>query len=176
MKTNDMNESDFKELLEKSWRRPLTEDEQSQLAGWFATHPEARSTWDEELLLNRSLENLADAPVSSNFTALVMQAVERDAAAASAPPLPQRARLFFRLSWGIAWVLLLTSASWFALHHQKQSNQAKVRREAEELAVVANLSALPALSDPTVLQDFEAIHRLSLAAGPDEELYAVLSQ
>src|SRR5262245_30630619 len=97
-----MNESEFRALIEQSCRRPLNDAEQVQLSIWLAAHPEHRTTWEDEAALNRYLDNLPDAPVSSNFTALVMQAVERESALnPQSPPAPvQTLRIFWRrLTW-----------------------------------------------------------------------------
>src|SRR6266436_5449915 len=79
-----MNESIYSKLLETSWRRPLTPEEEARLHAYFAEHPEARSQWEEEAILSRQLSQLPDAPLSSNFTALVMQAMDAE----TAPPHP----------------------------------------------------------------------------------------
>ena len=64
------------------------------MQAWLSNHPEDRADWEAEAALNRLLEELPAAPtVSSNFTALVVQAVERDAAAARAP----------RRTWALVW-------------------------------------------------------------------------
>ena len=167
-----MNESEYKTLVEESWRRPLTDDEQIQLAGWLATHPEERAAWEEETALNRSLESLPNSPLSSNFTALVMQAVQRaaDPAGRAAPSTAPLTSLWRRLTWHLAWALVIVSAVWLGY----RQHQLKVRQDvAKGLSVLANVATL---SEPAVLEDFDAIQRLSQASGEDEELYAVLNQ
>ena len=76
-----MNESEYQALIEASWRRSLTDDEQARLDSWLRVHPEMHNEWEEESALNRMLEELPEAPVASNFTARVLQAVQREAAA-----------------------------------------------------------------------------------------------
>ena len=66
-------------LRESSWRRKLTEAEQAELRAYLAAHPDARADWEMESALNAALTRLPDAPVPSNFTARVLQAVEREA-------------------------------------------------------------------------------------------------
>jgi len=169
-----MNDSDFRALLEKSWRNPLTDEEQVQLNAWLATRPEARATWEEEAALNRSLQNLPDAPLSSNFTALVLQAVEQEKrqAAVSRSRSASTSTWWRRFTWGLGWALFAISAGWIGVQ-QYQTNNLKTRRD-----IATGLSALATTlseSDPAVLEDFDAIQRLSLTSGEDEELYAVLS-
>jgi len=168
-----MNDSEFQDLLEESWRRPLTEEEQMQLNAWLATRPEARAAWEEDAALNRSLQNLPDAPLSSNFTALVMQAVQRQALPTPRTHSAVRLRLWWRrLSWGVACATVAISAVWVGLQQHHHNNELRAREVATGLAVLANVTTL---SDPAVLSDFDAIQRLSLTSDDDEELYAVLN-
>ena len=75
------NDPIYNRLRELSWRRKLTAAEAAELQAWLAAHPEARADWEAEAGLNEALGRLPDAPVPSNFTARVLQAVEREAAA-----------------------------------------------------------------------------------------------
>lgn len=168
-----MNESDYQALMEASWRRSLTDDEQSRLDTWLRTHPEAHNEWEAESALNRLLEQLPAAPVASNFTARVLQAVERESAAAARREsvFDRVKQWFWRPAPRVAWALLIAVLLGFG-YHQHQTN---VRGEmARGLSVLANVATL---SDPAVLQDFEAIQRLGQSApGDDEELYALLQK
>ena len=168
-----MNESEYQALVEASWRRSLTDDEQARLDDWLRTHPEAHNEWDAESALNRLLEQMPEPPVASNFTARVLQAVEREtAAAARRESIFERVkRWFWRPAPRVAWALLIAGLLGFG-YHQHQTN---VRNQvAEGLSVMANVAAL---SDPAVLQDFEAIQRLGQSApSDDEELYALLQK
>lgn len=168
-----MNKSEYQALIEAGWRRSLTDDEQARLDAWLRAHPEGHNEWESESTLNRLLQQLPDVPVSSNFTARVLRAVERESAA-----VVQRESLFDRVKqWfsrpapRVAWALLIAGLLGFG-YHQHQTN---VRGEmAKGLSVLANVAAL---SDPAVLQDFEAIQRLSQSApSDDEELYALLQK
>ena len=66
-----MKAADYQHLVEESWRRPLSAEEQRQLAAWLKQHPEETGTWTEEAALTSALRRLPDAPVASNFTAQV---------------------------------------------------------------------------------------------------------
>ena len=170
-----MNESEYQALIEAGWRRSLTDDEQSRLDAWLRTHPEAHNEWEAESALNRLLEHLPEAPVASNFTARVLQAVERESAAEArreSKSIFDRVRQWFwRPAPRVAWALLVAGLLGFG-YHQHQTN---VRGEmARGLSVLANVATL---SGPAVLQDFEAIDRLGKSApGDDEELYALLQK
>lgn len=165
-----MNESDYEALVEASWRRPLTAEEQAQLDAWLATRPETRAGWESEIGLNHLLGQLPDVPVASNFTAQVLQAVKRELAAeARRPSFASRIRHWFlRPAPRIAWASLLLVAGWLGYHQHQTSVQSDM---AKGLTVMASVATL---SDPTVLQDFDAIQRS--APSDDEELFAVLTK
>jgi len=56
------------------------------LREWLAAHPEAQESLDLETGLTEALRKVPDVPVASNFTARVLQAVEREAIAGGACP------------------------------------------------------------------------------------------
>ena len=73
-----MTDSEYLSLREAAWRRPLTAGEKARLQSYLLVHAEAQHDWDQELVLNQVLQNLPDVPLSSNFTARVLQAIELD--------------------------------------------------------------------------------------------------
>lgn len=168
-----MNEADYHHLRETSWRRPLTLAEEARLQSHLAANPAAQADWEAEKALTQCLHDLPAAPVSSNFTSLVLQVVDREAAAAS------RNRGWFdvvkewlrrpasRLAWAAA-VLTMAFVGW---------QQYRSYQRSEMVESVRRISIVAALPDPSVLQDFDAIQRLSqLPPGDDAELIRVLSQ
>ena len=168
-----MNESEYQALIETSWRRPLTADEQARLDAWLATRPEGRAAWETECGLNQLLGQLPDAPLASNFTSQVLQAVKRESVSKARRPslLDWVAQWFRRPAPRVAWALLLVGALWFGYERHQTTERGEM---AQGLSVLANVATL---SDPAVLEDFEAIQRLSQTApGDDEELYAVLNK
>src|SRR6266436_2252418 len=62
------------ELRQRVWRRKLTEAERAELRG----QPEAAADLELESRLNEMLAKVPGAPVSSNFTSRLMQAVEAE--------------------------------------------------------------------------------------------------
>ena len=168
-----MNESEYQALVEASWRRSLTDDEEARLDAWLRVHPEAHNEWEAESALNRILEELPEAPVASNFTARVLQAVERESATAARHEsvLDRLKHWFWRPAPRVAWALLAAGLLGFGY----QQHQTNVRGQmAKGLSVLANVATL---SGPVVLQDFEAIQRLGQSApSDDEELYALLQK
>ena len=116
--------------------------------------------------LRELLSRLTDAPVSSNFTARVMQAVELEELQAA------RTR-----GWHWNWHSLLPRAAatatvviaaGFAFYqHEIYNGRVEI---AQNFVLVAN--ALPSVD---ALQNFDAIQRMSQPAHADEELLALAS-
>lgn len=163
------NDPLYHRLLESHWRGTLSEAEQAELQEWLAAHPEAQAAWEEDLALNEGLARLSDVPLSSNFTARVLQAVELEKAAEARSGargrLGWRPRLVWFMRAGSAALVLVTV--WLTFHH---SQVVERRNLAGSLAVVANVSSAPS---PRILEDFEAIRVLG-ATPPDEELLTLL--
>lgn len=158
-----MNEAEFQKLLETSWRRKLTAEEEVALNNHCAGRQEDRSRWEEELALNRVLSQLPDAPVPSNFTHRVWQEIERTTdkpAMASSTVLD-----WFRLNWlpRIALGVLLLGGGVISL---QQYHRAQI---AKDVASVSSAATVP----PQWLQDFDAINRLN-PPPVDNELLAAL--
>jgi anti-sigma factor RsiW len=162
------NDPIYAHLRELSWRRKLTAAEESQLRDWLMAHPEAEADWETEARLNAALSRLPDAPVASNFTARVLQAVERDAVAPHRPGrkwgdwlrlrwLPKAAVTATLLCAGIVSCLLV------------QDGQR--RKMVESVAAVSAVSSMPS---PEILKDFDAIRASNPSPLPDEKLLAVL--
>lgn len=170
-----MNDAHFEELKEASWRRRLTPEESAQVQAWLARHPERRAEWEAEQALNRALTSLPDAPVSSNFTSLVLQAARREAARPGPVSLPWWRQAFAwlhpRPATGVAGAALLLCAAWFGWH---QNQVLQRNRHAQDLTALSSAAALP---EPQLLAaDFETLRRLPQAEADDDELLAVLQE
>lgn len=158
------------DLVRLSFRRELTPEEESRLESYFAANPQARSQWEEDRALGRAVQSLPDVPVSSNFTAGVLQALDLDEAR-GARQRQSRLRMFFpRLSWAAVAAL----AVFFFLHNRttmKREQVAKVLAEASRIS-----SELKGVAEPdVVLQDFEVIKQLVRTSAPsDDELLTAL--
>jgi len=171
-----MNSPELQKLLETAWRRELSREEQARLAPLLDCHPEARADWQTEAALTRLLARAPDAPVPSNFTARVLQAV--------AVSKPDRQTIFERLQaqWRgllgprLAWATVLLVAAVIAVTGQRHLSRTRLVRD---LAQIPAVSAVPA---PEILEDFDVIQQLShvpVAANggqgfSDEELLAAL--
>ncbi len=163
-----MSDSLYDKLRETGWRRKLTPSEEAQLRAWLADHPEARADWQVETMLSESLGRLPDAPVPTNFTARVLQAVQRESSAV------RRRGWTWRWSWRsllpkAAVAALVCGAAIFGILSSVAST--KRTKLAQSVAAVSEVSSLPA---PDILEDFDAIRQLNAAPRPDNELLALM--
>ena len=163
------NEPDFERLRELSRRRNLDEAEQAELEASLAAHPGLKPDWDADAGLNEALARLANTPVPGNFTARVLQAVQREQAQAARatpgrPVWPRLVRVFPRAA--VAGIVL---AAGLLSYHQVQA----VRR-AELAQSVAVVSEAPSVPSPEILQDFDAIRALNQGPAADEQLLVLL--
>lgn len=150
-------------LRESLWRRQLTGAERANLQA----RPELAAEFELEARLSEMLAQLPEAPVSSNFTARLMQAVELEETRASR-------RRGFRWSWppllprlaATAAVLLLVGLT---AHHFEVKTQRVAL--AKKVALIAESQPLPSME---ALNNFDIIQRMSQPAHADEELLALM--
>jgi hypothetical protein len=169
MKGVNMDDSAYQELKEKSWRKPLSPEEQTRLDQILAARPSVRRDWTEEQALDRCLDSLPPAPVSSNFTARVVHAAEH-AAPAHRPIFAWNLTGWIRRRWaptGIA-ALLMTSLCLVSYHQFQLTHRTRM---AHSIETVTRVAALPEMD---WLQDFETINRMSQVQVADTELLEVL--
>lgn len=175
-----MNEHEQNELWEKSLRDRLTPGEQVQLDAWLATRPDLFAQWEEEKALCQVIRQLPDAPVSSNFTALVMQAVAQEERAVQRTDAPVTGSFMAWLRQHLVQLTASTAvvalAAVLALQQAPTSTPVITTDSRQEIAdqikVLADVAPVPSVD---VLKDYEAIRRLSqVSAEPDLELLAAL--
>ena len=148
---------------ESLWRRRPTDVER---AGWDA-RPEIRAEWEREARLSEMLAKTSDFPVSSNFTARVMQEIEREDRCSAR-------RRFFSWNWRAllprlaitAAVLLCAGATFRQYELNRQRTQL-----AKNVVRIAESQPLPSVE---ALDNFDAIQRMGQPAQADEELLALL--
>jgi anti-sigma factor RsiW len=144
------------------WGRQMSPEEEALWRDHLSENPAQQSSLEDELHLNHLLRQLPDAPLSSNFTARVAQAVEKLHAPAPEPWF-NRLRNFIPGKWlpRLSGAALLLCAGLFTYQHH-QSTQLHQSTARQELArSVAALSEMAMISGIEVLQDFEAIERLA---------------
>lgn len=157
-----MNDPEIQKLIERSWRRPLSAEDQAHLDALLAARPESRVLWEDESALNGLLSQTRQTLPSSNFTSLVLQAVQRESQV-SRPVLPWTRRWFPRLAFAGVTMGVIT----FTLYQHRLITRAEM---AESVATVSDQMAG---LRPEWLQDFEAINRLGQS---DDELLAMLKK
>jgi anti-sigma factor RsiW len=159
----------YNRLRETHWRRELTDAEQAELRAFLTRHPEARADWETESGLNAGLKRLPDAPVSSNFTARVLQTIALEVAAAERARQPASSKAGW---WRVflpraAVALVVVAAGWLGYDRYQLVQRVKI---VEGLAVVA---AVPKPPSAEALENFEAIRGLGSTPAGDEELLAL---
>jgi hypothetical protein len=142
-------------LPESLWRRK-TSPASAEGAG-------ASADQDLELFLTKTLSQLKDVPVSSNFTARLMDEINREEMRQAAPPR-WRWNLWPRLATAFG-ALLLTGI--LVQHHETVAHRVQL---AQTLAMVADMHSLPSVD---ALKNFDAIEVMSQPAHADEELLAL---
>ena len=161
-----MNEQQHKELVEASWRRPLTPEEETALQLYLAARPGAQADWEDDVALTNALRDLPTAPLSSNFTSQVLQAIDREERVVERPTMPFWRQWLPRFATvATILVLLFTGVNLYRFNNQSAMREAI-------LPVTYIATTVP---EPEVFEDFEAIHQLRTAPQfSDDELVAVL--
>jgi hypothetical protein len=164
-----MNDVRNEELVRLSFRRELTPEEESRLEGYFAANPRARAQWEEERVLSRAVQSLPDVPVSSNFTARVLQGLDLEEAREER----REAKPWLRILWprfGLGVVAALLG--YLAYQHGHRADQRD--RVVRALSELSKLSG-ERMPQPDELQDFKAINWLRGTPAPsDDELLIAL--
>jgi len=150
-------------LRELAWRRKLTDAEKAGLR----TQPEAQADLELESRLSEALARVPDAPVPSNFTARVLQAVEREEARGART----RGRSWY---WRVLMpraALAVAVAGFVGLAYQHHESDKRVQL-AKDIALLAKAQPLPSVE---ALKNFDAIQRMSqTTVQPDDKLLALL--
>ena len=161
-----MNEQQHKELVEASWRRPLSPEEEAALQMHLAARPDAQADWEDDLALTNALRTLPDAPLSSNFTSQVLQEIEREERVLEIPAVPFWRQWLPRFATAATMLILLfTGVNLYRVNNQNNARDAMV--------TVAHITR--SVPKPEVFEHFDAIQQLRAAPEfGDDELVAVL--
>jgi len=164
-----MSDEAYNELLEASWRRKLTAEEQAQLRAWLEAHPEAQADWEEDALLTQQLERLPNAPLSSNFTAQVVQKLDLDLAREEREQKRRPWPVWGRLVSRYASVILIALLAGFGVLRYRE------HQRIEMVESVSNVTPVASVLQPEILKDFDAIQQLRhVPVVSDAELLAAL--
>lgn len=150
----------YERLRAISWRRPLTEAEQAELHAWLGKHPDHVAEAETDAVLTQALGILPDAPMPSNFTARVVQAIERDAQSTKRPTLGTSSHWWRAFIPRLAAALALVGICGVSYRHIQIVKQEELVDAARNLVTVTETNPW---SDPVVLEDFEVIRRMSQA-------------
>lgn len=158
----------YQRLRESAWRRKLTGAEQAELSTWLATHPDRRDDWEKETALSELLARLPNVAVPSNFTARVLQAVERDVAASARKCAPRRVWAWRVLVPRATVTALMVGAALFAYQRRALAQRVEL---VQSVAIVADVRSRPS---PQFLEDFDVIRRLLPTPPADKDLLALM--
>jgi anti-sigma factor RsiW len=160
------NDGSISRLRELSWRRKLTEAEAAELRARLAADPDARGDWEAESALSAALDRLPDAPVPSNFTARVMQAVEREAA---------RPRAWsWHWNWHVLVPRLAVATAVVVVAGLAVHRHAVYAQRVALVKSVARVTGSQPVPSPEALENFDAIRRMSRPQHADDELLALM--
>ena len=162
-----MNDAAAQRLRELLWRSKLSEAETAELQALLSAHPEAVPDSHVEQALTQALERLPDAPpVATNFTALVMREIEREAKVRTRTGNRWSLRRWLPRMAVACLVLGVSLASW---HVHKVNARAAMARDVAELGAVLVDSA------PELSQNLDTIRRLDDSAPKaDTDLLALM--
>jgi anti-sigma factor RsiW len=158
----------YQRWRELGWRRPLTAPEQAELRAWLIAHPEAQADAESELALNQALARLPDAPVPTNFTARLWQAIERDEKVKAHAGVPRRIWWWRVLMPRFAVATVVVGGGLLVYRHHESEQQVAFAK-----SFLAEAGG-PFLADPKVIEDFEVICQLSPSTAADEELIKLM--
>jgi anti-sigma factor RsiW len=169
MKNADMHDAEYQNLMEASWRRPLTAAERARMRELLAAHPEFRQSWEEEAALNGLIRQLPAPAISTNFTARVLAAARR------LPAKPAWRRRLELFAWPSAgWVpraalgVAMICCGLLSNHQYQTLRRAQVARE------MAGASRLAELTSMDWLENFDTINGLNKVNVADQDLLTVL--
>jgi hypothetical protein len=164
-----MQDVEYQNLQETSWRRPLTAAEKSKLHELLAAHPEWQESCHEDAALTGLLRRLPSAAVSTNFTARVVQAARRVPAK---PAWRRRLESFPWLSAG--WVPRVALGVAMVCCGLLSFHEYQAMRRAQEARAIASVSRLAGLPSIDWMENFDTINRMNKVKVADDDLLTVL--
>ena len=174
---NNPDRNEVNELITRALRGELTEAEHAELERRMQLDPALRETYELEAGLNHVLERLPNVPISSNFTSLVVQAVQKEQLSAQITLAPKSPWLQFRLLRLATGLAVVAVAGVLSIHQYRKAEQEKMVRNVASFTEVAAAMS-PEQKPGMVFQDFDAIERLTIPseAELDLELFAALQK
>jgi len=170
-----MNRPDKGDLIAKALRDSLSEAEKNEWERLLQDDPALRDTFAEEHALDRVLERLPDVPISSNFTALTLQAAMRE------PRLAKRLWPFrlsiLRTTFGQAvaafvGVCAIGLAVGVRYHNSQRADMAL---NVSSFTKVASVIGSDKVRPEELFQNFEAIRALPTVADSDVDMELLIA-
>ena len=163
-----MNSGDYEQLLRARQRGELKGVEQERLAALLQSDPKLGAEWQEDVALQRLLKTLPEAPLSSNFTSLVMQQLHRDDAAPQTPSRWALPRFWVR---GLAYGSLALFVGVGTMYYRTMAGRFDMANSVATVTTVAQLVQpvamrqqtpveLPPMPPVDIWENFEEIRRL----------------
>jgi len=155
-----MDNHELNRLRDTLARRPLAPEENDRVRRHLAERPDVLADWEAEGHLTRLLGQLSDVPLASNFTAQVLRAI--DVPSSRRPRYLWRWLGFGRPALQFAGLAVCAAILFSGLSLSQSVDRARMASSvASVVRSVEAASSLAQLPPVEVLQDFEAIHRLS---------------
>ena len=171
-----MTEAEFNQIREVAWRRPLTAREQADARAWIAAHPEMADELALDLALAQAVHRIPDTPVSSNFTARVMESIDREAVDLERAGFWEKLMGDYRV-WlprlaGVMGVIILGLGIWAWNGRVERAKITSVLTQVAQLTPSKD-SFQTEFQSPNVWKDFDTIRRLNEIL-PDNDLLTIL--
>lgn len=164
MKSDELND-----LMDKARRRVLHPDDRKRVEQLLEADPAAWPDWKEDMALTQLLDGIPDAPVATNFTSRVMQAVALEDSRTKPRGIPLT--LYWLTHSWFARLGIVTSVAIAAVLGWQQNQKWERAALAESMVTISEVAAVPSVE---ILKDFEVIQSLG-AVPPAAEVEADLT-
>ncbi|HQC43160.1 MAG TPA: hypothetical protein PLV91_06785 [Verrucomicrobiota bacterium] len=169
-------EERLEQLIEKSRKGRLTQEEHLLLERFFDQKPALYKKWKEECKLNALFSLLPEAPLSSDFTEQVLKKTF-DSESTQKTCEDARFASWISLIWSRPWlkhavaacVICLLS---FGVYYQQ--SQTRIHQIAESLSTVAEAAAEVAAVSETDLEAIQVLGSMSESFAVDNELWLAM--
>ncbi|HEX7859453.1 MAG TPA: hypothetical protein VF773_03945 [Verrucomicrobiae bacterium] len=163
---NKPENNQIDELIARAVRGELKEAERRDLEHRMQLDSDLRDRFEMEQSLEQLLERLPNAPVATNFTSRVMQAVAADQRSATSSKRAWWRIPFVRLATGLS---VVTIAGVLSLNEYRKSQRNEMVRSVASFTEIA--SAMSPEDRPALaFRDFDAIANLSVPAESELDL------
>ena len=157
---NDPETNDQENLITRALRGQLSQEEQRRFQQRLTADPALQREFEEEKALDSLLEKTPKLPVPTNFTSLVLQAMRKDQG--KREKITAAAWFRFRFARVAVGLAVVVAAGFFGLLQYREAEREQTGNSVRALIEVATVIGGEEAAPTAVLQDFEAIQRLSI--------------